>query len=49
MTKEMKFMTKYYVHQIIKIEVKKVMTAVSKSQTRMYGYFTNKSKHRLDL
>ena len=44
----MKFMTKYYVQQIIKIEVKKLMTVVSKIQTQMYGYFTNKNKLRLD-
>ena len=48
----MKFMTKYYLQQTIKIEVKKLMTAFSKIQTRMYGYFiyfTNKSKHMLDF
>ena len=49
MTKEMDFMIKYCVQQTIKTEVKKLMTTVSKIQTRMYGYFTNKSKHRLDL
>ena len=49
MTKEIKFMTKYCLQQAIKTELKKLMTAVSKIKARMYGYFTNKSKHRLDL
>ena len=49
MTKEMKFMTKYFVQQIIKTGVKKLITAVSKIQTQIYGYFTNKNKHGLDL
>ena len=50
MTKEMKFMTKYCMQQTIKTDqIKKIMTAVSKIQTRMYEYFTNKSKHRLNL
>ena len=49
MTKEMKFMTKYCLYQTIKTEVKKIMTAVLKIQTRIYDYFINKSKHWLDL
>ena len=42
-------MTKYCPQQIIKTELKKLMTAVSKIQTRMYDYFTNKNKYRLDV
>ena len=49
MTKEIKFMTKYCLQQTIKPDLKKLMTVVSNIQTRMYGYFTSKSKHRLDL
>ena len=47
MTKEMKFMTKCYIQQTIKNELKKIKATVSKIHTQMYGYFTNKSKHRL--
>ena len=33
LTKEIKFMTIYYLQQILKTELKKLMTAVSKIQT----------------
>ena len=46
MTKEIKFMTKYCLQETIKIELKKLMTAVLKIQTRMYDYLT---KYRLDV
>ena len=42
-------MTKYCQQQIIKTKLKKLMTAVSKILTRIYDYFTNKSKYILDL
>ena len=37
----------YCLQQTTKTEFKKFMTAVSKIQIRIYGYFANKSKHRL--
>ena len=49
MAKEIKFMTKYCLQQTIKIELKKLMTIVSKIQKQMYDYFTNKRKYRLDV
>ena len=49
MTKEIKFMTKYCLQQTMKTELKNSMTTVSKIQTQMYGYFSNKSKYRLDF
>ena len=37
----------YCLQQTTKTKLKKLMTAVSKIQTQIYGYFANKSKHRL--
>ena len=42
-------MTKYCLQQTIKIELKKLMIALSKIHTRMYDYFTNESKHMLNV